>query len=401
MSYRIIKIYITLALCCWVGVLPSKAQFGIDWTGLATSVIDEGARSEVQKVFRSLSTVKFSDAKLNIYRKQAEKVGLTKPTPVNALILFEQGIRALEVSPFPILTNQKMSVLGGGVFRDLGNSMQEGIRKDLTKVELSDFLSAATMYQLSQIDLDGALGMLLSKRMTSQFALLLDNQPECLHVLKQHPELLEFGHIEILPYFVSKATSHSDRFKKGAISDISNWDFSMQDNESLLVSSQSGEIGRVKRSDNQLLIDITGDPQWLNCNLPASATINYGSTSLTTDKLGRVVKVNFLPLKVKFKDSYKRQLKSKDILKAKDEYERKDFMIIPKKYGGMTTWNNVIAYSKTKENKQNLKALDKRLSELEKLGDISVSVKISYSSTSDTPSMVQYYCDEELICTLK
>lgn len=401
MSSRIIKVCITLTLCYFAGVMPATAQFGIDWAGLASGVIDEGARSEVQKVFQTLSTINFSGAKLNGYKQKGESLGLKKPTTVEALMLFEHGIRPLEVSPFPMLANQKISLIGEGVFRNLGNDMQQGIRNSLIKVDLTDYLSEATMHQLSLIDADGSLAMSLKKCMTSQFALLLDNRPECLQILKQHPELLKFGYQPLLPYFASKATIHCDKFKKGAISDISNWDFSMQDNEELFISSQLGEIGRVNRSENQLLIDIAADPQWLNCNLPASATINFGSSSLTTDKIGRVVEVNFIPLKTKFTDKYKRQLKNKDILKAKEETGRKDLMIIPKRYGGTSTWNNVIAYSNTKENKQNLKTLDKQLKELEKLGEKLVSVKISYYSATDTPSMVQYYCDGELLCTIK
>lgn len=452
MLSKTIKLIIVITLNCMVGTLPAVAQFDIDWTGLATSAINESARSDVQKVFQSLSTINFSDSKLNSFRKEGERVGLKSPTTVEALMLFEHGIRPLEVSPFPLLTNQKISMIGNGVFQKLGNNMFESIRNDLAKNELSDYLLESTLNDLRAIDADGSLEMQLKDSMTSHLALLLNNRPECLLTLKQHPVLLKYGNFSLLPYFTYRATPHTDKFKKSAIPNISDWDFSIQNNEVLLISSQSGEIGRIRGSNDtnpilvdkaattdskwidklsflsqinleslpqnlgqskgagdvrltpqkvQFLIEIAEDPQWLNCFLPLSAIINFGSSSLLTDQLGRVVEVNFTPLKTKFKDTRKRQLKSKDILNAKGESGRKAFMLIPKKYGGTETWNNVFAFSDTKENKQNLKALDKRLSELSKVGDNIVSVKLSYNSTSDIPSTIQYYCGEELICTLK
>lgn len=451
-SSKTIKLIIVITLNCVVGVFPAVAQFDIDWTGLATGVINESARSDVQKVFQTLSTINFSDAKLSSFRKEGEKIGLRNPTTVEALMLFEHGIRPLEVSPFPVLTNQKISMIGNGVFQKLGNNMLEGIRNDLAKNELSDYLSESTLNYLRAIDADGSLEMLLKECMTTQFALLLNNRPECLLTLKQHPVLLKFGDHSLLPYFTYRATPHSNKSKKGIIPNISDWDFSIQNNDVLLISSQSGEIGRIRRSNDttpilvdkatttdskwtdklsilsqnnlellpqalgqskevgdvrlapqkeQFIIEIAEDPQWLNCFLPSSSIIKIGSSSLLTDQLGRVMEVNFTPLKTKFKDTKKRQLKSKDILNAKGESGRKAYMLIPKNYGGTETWNNVFAISDTKENKQNLKVLDKRLSELSRAGDNAISVKLSYNSTSDTPSTIQYYYGEELICTLK
>lgn len=452
MSSKTIKLFIVFTLNCVVGVIPADAQFGIDWTGLATEAINESARSDVQKVFQTLSTINFSEAKLNSFRKEAEKMGLKNPTTVEALMLFEYGIRPLEVSPFPLLANQKISMIGDGAFRNIGNNVAEGIRIELAKNLLSDHLSESALKELNTIDADGTLGMLLKECMTPQLALLLNNRPECLLTLKQHPVLLKYGNFSLLPYFAYRATPHTYKFKKGTIPNISDWDFSILNNDVLLISSQSGEIGHIRRitdfsqalvdkpinTDSKwvdklstlsqiglkslplstsssggtvdvhfttrkenLLIDIAEDPQLLNCFLPLSAIINFGSSTLLTDQLGRVVEVNFTPLKTKFTDTKKRQLKSKDILNAKGESGRKAFMLIPKNYGGTETWNNVFAFSDTKENKQNLKVLDKRLSELSKAGDSAISVKLSYNSTSDTPSTIQYYCGEELICTLK
>lgn len=452
MSSKTIKLIILITLNCVVGVFPAVAQFDIDWTGLATSAINESARSDVQKVFQSLSTINFSNSKLNSFRKEGERIGLKSPTTVEALMLFEHGVRPFEVSPFPLLTNQKISMIGNGVFQKLGNNVLDSIRNDLAKNELSDYLSESTLNDLRAVDADGSLEMQLKGCMTPQFALLLNNRPECLLTLKQHPALLKFGNNSLLPYFAYRATPHSDIIKKGIIPNISDWDFSIQNNDVLLISSQSGEIGRIRRINNpnptpgdkatttdyklvdkllilsqinfeslplnigqsrgveevhitpqkeQFLIEIAEDPQWLNCYLPLSSMIKFGSSSLLTDQLGRVVEVNFTPLKIKFKDTKKRQLKSKEILNAKGESGRKVFLLIPKNYGGTETWNNVFAFSDTKENKQNLKELDKRLSELSKAGDSTISVKLSYNSTSDTPSMIQYYCGEELICTIK
>ena len=84
-----------------------SAQFGIDWTGLVTTAIDEGARSDVQKVFSSLSDINFSDAKLGSYRKSASALGMSQPTTVEALMKFEYNIRPHTVSSLASLSNVK------------------------------------------------------------------------------------------------------------------------------------------------------------------------------------------------------------------------------------------------------------------------------------------------------
>lgn len=214
MLSKTIKLIIVITLNCMVGTFPAVAQFDIDWTGLAPSAINESARSDVQKVFQSLSTINFSDSKLNSFRKEGERVGLKSPTTVEALMLFEHGIRPLEVSPFPLLTNQKISMIGNGVFQKLGNNMFESIRNDLAKNELSDYLLESTLNDLRAIDADGSLEMQLKDSMTPHLALLLNNRPECLLTLKQHPVLLKYGNFSLLPYFTYRATPHTDKFKK-------------------------------------------------------------------------------------------------------------------------------------------------------------------------------------------
>lgn len=57
MLSKTIKLIIVITLNCMVGTFPAVAQFDIDWTGLAPSAINESARSDVQKVFQSLSTI--------------------------------------------------------------------------------------------------------------------------------------------------------------------------------------------------------------------------------------------------------------------------------------------------------------------------------------------------------
>lgn len=383
----------------------SVAQFGIDWTGLATQAIDETSRSEVQKIFSSLTTIQFSEAKIQTYRKSASSIGLHNPTTVDALMNLEYGIKPLVVSSLPIIENQELVTLGNGRFRNITASLIDNKEKSLQKIDLSDYLNAETMDIVRQLDIDGTFSSLLKQSMNLQLALMFNNRPQFLNVVKDNPILLQSGLMRLIPYWGLYATPHKNNFKLSAIPDVTKWDLTLLNDSSVLISSQSGEIARIHFDDNstsdQLAIAISEIPILLNCELPPSASINFGTTAYVTDCLGRIAEVRFIPFKTKFKDSKKVQLKNKDIVIAKAEANSKPLMLVPQKYGGTETWCNVIPYVETKENKAALKILDKRLSELAKTGSAEVRIRILYDSTSSHLSGLQYFSGNSLICTLK
>lgn len=382
--------------------MPAAAQFAIDWTGLTTQIIDESARSEVQKIFQPLSRITFTDQKLDTYHKAASSLGMKKPTTVEALMLLEHGIRPLTISSLPTITNHKIADLGNGAFRNLTNAKLVEMRTALQKDELSDYLSASTIQRLQTLDSDGSLASYLKDVITPQLALILNNRPECIQTLRDNPNLIQFDVIHLIPYFSYKGSSHSSKFKKNAIPAIIEWNLTMLNDSTMLASTLSGEIGRIRKTkNNHLIIDIANDPLWLNYNLPESSMLNFGSTSYVTDRLGRVTEIRFIPIKAKYKDTKKRQLRGKDILKAKEEANAKPHLLLPKNFGGIETWNNVVGLSDNKENKQNQKLLEKKLSELSQTSDRPVTIRLFYSSTSDSPSLIQYFCGDKLICSLK
>lgn len=401
MFCKISKQIAILLLTILTNTLSVYAQFDIDWTGLTTHIIDESARSEVQQIFQPLSRIDFSDEKLEIYRKSAAALGLKNPTTVEMLMFLEHGIRPLTASPLPTFTHQKISDLGNETFRNLTNKRIDEMRAAREKNELSDYLSASTISQLNAYDPDGALGSLLKDVLTPQLALLLNIRPECIKALKKNPSLIQYDLIQLIPYFSYKGTPHSSKFKKKAIPDMTEWNLNILNDNTLLVSSLTGEIGRAhKTKENLLTIEISDDPLWLNCNLPESSILRFENSTYTTDRLGRIVEISFHPDKTKYKDTKKRQLKGKDIVAAKEESVAKPHLLIPKKYGGTETWSNVIGIANSKENKQSLKILDKQLADLSKLSVYPVTIRLSYNSSSDSPSLVQYFNGDQLICAL-
>lgn len=382
--------------------LPATAQFGIDWTGITTSIIDESARSEVQKIFQPLSTINFIDPNLGDYRKAASALGMKNPTTVEALMLLEHGIRPLTASSLPTLTNIKLTDLGNGTFRNLTNMKIDKMKAALQKNDLSDYLSLATIQRLNTEDPDGSFSSRLKESITPQLALMLNNRSECIKTLRDNPALLQFGVMHIIPYFSYKRTSHAPNFKKKAIPNIDDWHLTILSDNTMLVSSTSGEIGRVKKCETDFLtIELGDDPLWFNCNLPKSSKMHFGNTVYVTDRLGRVETINFSLIKGKYKDSKKRQLKGKEILTAKGESTAKPHLLVPKNFGGIETWTNVAGITDSKENKQNQKLLDKTLNELSRETDRPITVKLSYNSSSDSPSLIQYFIGNRLICSFK
>lgn len=406
MSSKITKYALCLMLCVF-NITPTNAQFDIDWGGLLSSAIDEGTRSEVQNIFASLSNLNFSDSKLSMYRKSASALGLSQPTTVAALMKFEQGIRPFAVSSLPTLSDLRLNSLGNGSFNEYSVGILNQCILSLKKDKLEDYLTQKTIDEVRRIDVDGLFASRLLQSMNPQLALLLNNHPDCLEVLRDKPVLLDYGDISIITYVFQKAYSHAKYFKKSPISNPSEWDISIHNDSIVLISHQNVVLARIvstsaaAQGSNSVNINLGENPALLNYELPGPAIIDFTGVSYITDRLGRITEVRFQPFKRTIKLSGKNKMKVKDILSAREESDRKPYLLIPKNYGGTETWSNVMSYADTKENKTSIKNLNKRIDEIAKLDGSPIIVRLNYNSSSSQPSSVQYFNGETLLGTVK
>lgn len=408
MFWKIIKSIWFIGLIAMAKPEIVCAQFDIDWTGMATSVIDESSKSDVQKIFSSLSSIHLSDNKINEYRKIALEIGLKNPMTVDALMTIEHGVKPYTVSSLPIITNHKITDLGNKRIRSLSSDFLYKKRQELEKTLLSDYLNDNTLEYLKRIDADGMLsGKLLDEiKRFPKLAVLLNNNPIYLDFLKKNIKLAQIDGGRLLMCLVHLQLDDNCPL---TLSKPIEWDYTINGDGTMLISSQIGTLAKLYYSQPSvnepqqtiLKIDLPEVPTFLNYDLPPFSRIIFGGVAMRTDPIGRLVEVSFPVAKYKFKDLKKQQLKVKDILLAKEESSRKPWLIVHKKFGGTETWSNVISIEDTKANKQAIKELEKKLESLSKSDGNQVVVKLTYDTTASNPTSIQYFNEDKLICTLK
>jgi hypothetical protein len=140
-------------------------------------------------------------------------------------------------------------------------------------------------------------------------------------------------------------------------------------------------------------VEIGQDISLLNCELPPSSYVTFnGGIEYATDAICRVTEVSFNVIKSKYKDKNKRQLNANEIVSAKDgKAGDKALWLVPKSYGGTSTWCNVVPMANDKVNKDMLKTINKKISELSKDGYAKVVAKLSYNSSSSNVTAVRFY----------
>lgn len=206
---------------------------------------------------------------------------------------------------------------------------------------------------------------------------------------------------------IYKAGDHTNVIKS-IVSPIE-WDYTNLNDSVLQISSQIGTIARIifeknnKTSSNKnaFRVNLDSNPMLLNYELPPSALVQFGDASYLTDKLGRIIRVSFIPTKKSIKYPGKTKLNCKNILTARGEANQKSLLFVPKKYGGSETWSNTIAYANTKENSNAIKNINKRIDEAAKNGASTIDIRIEYGNSSSKPLSIQYYCGDTLIGTIK
>jgi hypothetical protein len=117
-----------------------------------------------------------------------------------------------------------------------------------------------------------------------------------------------------------------------------------------------------------------------------------GGIEYATDAICRVTEVSFNVIKSKYKDKNKRQLNANEIVSAKDgKAGDKALWLVPKSYGGTSTWCNVVPMANDKVNKDRLKVINKKIGELSKGGPAKVVARLSYNSSSSNVTAVRFY----------
>jgi hypothetical protein len=386
MLSRTIKYGLSLLVALsWTGV--SHAQ----WTDFATSIIDESSRSEVQNIFSDLKNVGFSSAIANSYSATANKLGLgANPTVALALLKSNQGLAPLTVSRFPIYKELKLTSLGNGYLYGLFSNLLADKQNALKKSELSDYLSGEAVAYIETIDSDGMLShkLLSSFRQYKGLAPLINANPHYADFLKKEIGIVDVAGLPFLRYLISDITTNGSQLSSGAVPVPLEWNYVVNDGR-LIVSGQKGVVASVKDG----AVEIGQDISLLNCELPPSSYVTFnGGIEYATDAICRVTEVSFNVIKSKYKDKNKRQLNANEIVSAKDgKAGDKALWLVPKSYGGTSTWCNVVPMANDKVNKDMLKTINKKISELSKDGYAKVVAKLSYNSSSSNVTAVRFY----------
>lgn len=402
MSSKTIK-YILIIL----SFLNTNITIKADWldeiaSGVGNMIIegvDASARTDVQKALIDVKNLSFSTELRDKFFKEGQKFGLSNPSVAFGIAKIQQDFKLKSNSPFLSFINiNPLKMANGYLYPFYINLLQEE-RISASKNKIEDYLSPSTLHFLSNIDPEGLITLKLLSyfKENPSFASYIDLNPEALKILVKEIDMISYIDLPYLHYFTNDINTHSSNFKKGTILNPYDLNFNIVDGN-LSLSSSKGQIAIFNSKSN---VFIASDIALLNCQLPPSSKISFNNSVISTDKLGRIETIEIEVKKNKFKDLFKRSLKSSQILNAKNRANSKGIFLHPKDLGGVETWSNIFAIENSKENKESLKKLEKWIKENSKTGNKILTVKLKYPDSSDQPNSIQYFEGNNLICSLR
>ena len=394
-------IFIILFLCAWCNSIKA------DWldeiaSGIGGMVIDgvnESARTDVQKALLDVKNIKFSTNLRDKSFKATQSLGLSNPSVLSGLAKIQQEFKLKNNSPFITYSNINPLKMANGSLYPYYFKMLQDKRSINSKDYISDYLSTITLNFLSSIDPDGLItnNLLNEFKNNPSLATYIELNPNVLKILVKETKIVNYVDFSFLHYLTKDMSNHSQKFKEGIILDPYDLDYDIVDG-SLTLSSNKGQLAKFESNS---AVTIGNDIALLNCQLPPSSIISFNNSNIQTDKLGRIETIGINVIKNKYKDSNKRSIKTSKILKAKNKNKSKALFLHPKELGGVETWSNIFAIDNSKENKENLKQLNKWIKENCKSNNKKLVVKLKYNDSSNQPNTIQYYDGNSLICTFK
>lgn len=402
MSLKIIKRIIFIIL-----VINTNIPVSADWldgivNGLGNMVIDgvdASAQSEIQKALIDVKNVHFSTEIRDKFYREGQKFGLSNPVVNSGIAKIQQDFKPKSSSPFITYDNLNPLKMADGYLYPFYLKMIQHKKEEADKNNLSDYLSENTIHILSAKDPEGLLtsNLLAIFNKNIAYATYIDLNPNVIELLLKDIEMIGYIDLDLLHYFSTDMNEHACKFKNGIILNPYNLNFDVIEGK-ISLSSNKGQLAIFELDSNVLIGD---DISLLNCQLPPSSNIKFNNTNIKTDKLGRIETIEINVIKNKYKDLFKRTIKTSQILDAKNRSNSKALYLHPKEIGGVETWSNIFAIDDSKENKESLKQLNKWIKENNKSVNKKLTVKLKYTDSTDQPNSIQYFDGNNIICSVR
>lgn len=295
----------------------------------------------------------------------------------------------------------------GGRICDLG----KGVVSDRLAWQADSVKNENRIHRLSTILCTQAMDSVRALSLNEeQYLETLLEHPSLAIVFNSHPELLRLNttwsdlpianNAKLLQYWGTIANKEDERLpQKVRPYTQHELKFSASSANEILVSSSNGKrLGTISSYDivTPCSIDL------LNLHPIPKTTYMVAKNTYQTDHLGRVVSVTQSSLTKGKSDIKKGKIKAKHIMQlqsAPSEY--KPLFLVSAKQQGTESRLNIVSLKKSKQNKQQLKAFEKKVKEVGKF-NISTPIRYELFYSSDTDSQVPEYilitlCDEKFI----
>lgn len=373
---------------------PVKAQ----WAGIVKWLIEEGAESERNDILKQIADIQFDTSKLNKLSKDAYKnniissdVNLNNTQGSRKIYdLLEAEVKAKSFSFLSKMNNIKLIDLGGRSIYNKFNTYIDSLKVSYQFNSLEDVLEEELIARIKEVEIEGMKDTLLYDiNRNRKIALLLNRYPEVLQVYTNSFSTKERIDPKHLLYWGVTSDSHRGLFPKSYIIKGNDVKFENMNNVTNIIYNNN-IIGRITSESNIECENI----DLLNLIPYSNKQYKTGNSLYKTDKLGRVVNVYAqIQQSDKGKSKLKNQLKIKNILSVKqNKTDEVAFYLIPKKYGGTTSYLNIVSILKNKDNKKAIKSCLKHLKqELKQHSNVSLSVNLSYSNGLPYPNTIKLH----------
>ena len=370
---------------------PAKAQ----WAGIVKWLVEEGAESERNDILKQIADTRFDTSRLNKLNNEAYKNKIIAPGTKlnnqgtqNIYNLIETEIKAKSYSFLNKTNNMRLAELGAKSVYNKFYAYIDSLKERCRFYSFKEVLDGNLITRIEELDIEGVKDTLLYDiNRNRKIALLLNRYPEILQVYSNSFSSNMRTMPEHLLYWGVTADSHRGLFPKSYIIEGKDVKFESTNNISNIVYNNN-IIGRITSETDIECENI----DLLNLIPYSEKRYKIGNSLYETDKLGRVINVYAQIQKSdKGKSKLKNQLKIKSILAAKQSgTDEMALYLVPKKYGGTSSYLNIVSVLKNNDNKKAVKSCLKYLKqELKQHGYVSFSASLHYCNASPYPNTIK------------
>lgn len=323
---------------------PAKAQ----WAGIVKWLVEEGAESERNDILKQIADTRFDTSRLNKLNNEAYKNKIIAPGTKlnnqgtqNIYNLIETEIKAKSYSFLNKTNNMRLAELGAKSVYNKFYAYIDSLKERCRFYSFKEVLDGNLITRIEELDIEGVKDTLLYDiNRNRKIALLLNRYPEILQVYSNSFSSNMRTMPEHLLYWGVTADSHRGLFPKSYIIEGKDVKFESTNNISNIVYNNN-IIGRITSETDIECENI----DLLNLIPYSEKRYKIGNSLYETDKLGRVINVYAQIQKSdKGKSKLKNQLKIKSILAAKQSgTDEMALYLVPKKYGGTSSYLNIVS----------------------------------------------------------